>query len=78
MTGAENDVGGAALAVALERVARHARAEKEKVVEVGHATLRPPTADVVDALARGALNLPDRVAIKGRRLAQARSPPVVH
>ena len=47
---AEDDVGGAALAVALERIARDRRAEEEEVVEVREAPLRAEPADVVDAL----------------------------
>ena len=48
---AEHDVGGAALAIALQRVARHARAEEQQVVEVGQRALGAEAADVVDALA---------------------------
>ena len=54
----------AALAVALERVARDARAEQQQVVEVRHAALGAEAADVVDALARGALDLGDDVAVE--------------
>ena len=64
------DVRVAALAVALERVARDARAEQEEVVEVRHAPLRAEAADVVDALARRALDLGDHVAVEEVRLAQ--------
>ncbi len=46
---AQDDVGGAALAVAFERIARHARAEENQVVEMGQATLGAPAADVVNA-----------------------------
>ena len=70
----EHDVGVAALAVALERVARHARAQEQQVVEVGEAALRAEAADVVDALARGALDLGDDVAVVEVRLAQPRVP----
>ena len=73
---AEHDVGVAALAVALERVARDARAEEQQVVEVRHAPLGAPAADVVDALARRALDLGDHRAVERRRLAQARAPAV--
>jgi hypothetical protein len=59
----------AALAVPLERVARHARAEEEQVVEVRHAPLRAKAANVVDALAGRALDLGDRVAVEQRGLA---------
>ena len=74
---AEHHVGVAALAVALERVARHAGAEEQQVVEVRHPALGAEAADVVDALARGALDLGDRVAVEGGRLAQARMPAVL-
>ena len=77
VAGAEHDVGVAALAVALERVARHARAEEQQVVEVRDLALGAPPADVVDPLARGALDLVDRVAVERRRLAQARVPAAV-
>ena len=69
---AEHDVGVAALAVALERIARDARAEEEQVVEVRQPALGAPAPDVVDALARGALDLGDHVAVEGGRLAQGR------
>jgi hypothetical protein len=68
--GPERDVRVAALAVALERIARDARAEEEEVVEVRDAALRPEAADVVDALARGALDLGDDRAVEEVRLAQ--------
>ena len=70
---AERDVRVAALAVALERVARDARAEEEQVVEVRHLALGAEAADVVDPLARGPLDLGDHVAVEERRLAQARA-----
>ncbi len=70
VAGAEHDVRVAALAVALERVARDARAEHQQVVEVGEAALGAEPADVVDALARGALDLGDRVTIEELGLAQ--------
>jgi hypothetical protein len=72
--GAEHDVGAAALAVALERVARDAGAEEEQVVEVRQRTLRAEAADVVQALAGRPLDLGDRVAVEQRRLAQPRPP----
>ena len=53
---AEHDVGAAALAVALQRVARHARAEEQQVVEVRQGALGAPAADVVDAGLGGALD----------------------
>src|SRR5439155_3731263 len=68
--GPQDDVGAAALAVALERVSRDAGAEEEQVVEVRQAPLGAEAADVVDPLARGALNLRDHVAIEEVRLAQ--------
>ena len=67
---AEHDVRVAALAIALERIARHARPEQQEVVEVGEAALGAEAADVVDALARGALDLGDDLAAEERRLAQ--------
>ena len=73
VAGAEHDVGVAALAVALERIARHARAEHQQVVEVGEPALRAEAADVVDALARRALDLGDVVAVEELRLAQPRA-----
>ena len=69
---AERDVRVATLAVALERIAGDARAEEEQVVEVRHVTLRAEAADVVDALARGPLDLGDHVAVEESRLAQPR------
>ena len=71
---AEHDVRVAALAVALERVARDARAEEEQVVEVRQPPLRAEAADVVDPLARGALDLGDHVAVEEVRLAEPRRP----
>jgi hypothetical protein len=65
----DRDVGAAALAVALERVARDARAEEQQVVEVRQPPLGAEAADVVDALTRGALDLGDRVAVVQVRLA---------
>jgi hypothetical protein len=44
--------------------------EEEQIVEVRQAPLRAEPTDVVDALARGALDLGDRVAVERRRLAQ--------
>jgi hypothetical protein len=70
----EDDVGRAALAVALERVARDRRAEEEQVVEVRQAPLRPEAADVVDPLGRGALDLRDRRTVEEVRLAEVPGP----
>ena len=70
----EHDVGVAALAVALERVARHARTQEEQVVEVRQPPLGTEAADVVDALARSALDLGDDVTVVEVALAQARMP----
>ena len=67
---AEHDVRVAALAIALQRVARDARAQQQEVVEVGEAALGAEAADVVDAFARGALDLGDDLAAEERRLAQ--------
>ena len=69
---AQGDVGVAALSVSLQRIAREARAEEEQVVEVRHAPLGAEAADVVDALARGALDLGDHRAVEEIRLAQVR------
>ena len=74
--GAERDVGVAALAVALERVAGDAGAEEEEVVEVRHLALGAEAADVVDPLPRRPLDLGDHVAVEERRLAQAGLPAV--
>ena len=68
---AQHHIGVAALAVAFQRVARHARAQKDQVVKMGHLTLGPPAADIVDPGPRSALDLVDDVAAKGRRFAQA-------
>jgi hypothetical protein len=68
---AEHDVGAAALAVALERIAGDAGAEEEQVVEVGEPPLGAEAADVVDALAGGALDLGDHGAVEEEGLSQA-------
>ena len=68
---AERDVRRAPLAIPLERVARDARAEDEQVVEVRQPPLRAEAADVVDPLARGALDLGNGGAVVEVRLAQA-------
>ena len=72
----ERDVGRAALPVSLERVARDAGPEEEKVVEVRHAALGSEPTDVVDALARHPVNLVDRVPVEESRLAQP-GPPAI-
>ena len=54
----------AALAVALERVARNARAEQQQVIEVRHLALRAKATNVVDPFAGFALDLMDYVAVK--------------
>ena len=59
VAGAEPDIGVAALAVAFERVARHRSAVKQQVIEVRHAAFGTITADIVDALAGGTLDLVD-------------------
>ena len=68
----DDDVRGKSqrLAVALERVARDAGAEQQEIVK-GEPPLGPETADVVDPLARGALNLCDHRAVEQVRLAEA-------
>ena len=68
--GSKRHVGVAALAVALERIAGDAGAEEEQIVEVRQMPLRPEAADVVDALACGALDLRDDSAVEEIRLAQ--------
>ena len=70
VAGAENDVGVAALAVPLQRVAGHAGAEEQQVVEVGQRAFGAPSADVVDAGLGGALDAGDGGAVEGRGLAQ--------
>ena len=69
--GAEDDVGVAALAITLERVARDAGAQQQQIVEVRDLPLRAAAPDVVDAGSRGALDLVDREAVERRGLAQA-------
>ena len=66
----EHDVGRAALAVALERVARDRCAEEEQVVEVRQPALRAEAADVVDPLGRRALDLGDDGAVEEVRLTE--------
>ena len=67
---AEDDVGRAPLAVALERVAGDGCAEEEEVVEVREPPLRAEPADVVDALGGCALDLGDDGPVEEVRLAQ--------
>src|ERR1700712_5367313 len=71
---ADRDRRVAALAVALERVAGHARAQEQQIVEVGESSLGAEAADVVDALARGPLDLGDDIAVVEVRLPQAGVP----
>src|SRR5262249_21964194 len=66
----EDHVGGAALAVALERVARDRRTEEEKIVEVRQPALRAEAANVVDPFRRSALDLGDDGAVEEVRLAE--------
>ena len=68
---AEHDVGGALLAIALERIARHGGAEEQQVVEVRDLALGAAAADVVDAGRRGAADLGERVVIENGGLARA-------
>ena len=72
---AEHDVGVAAFAVALQRVARHRRAEEQQVVEVRQRPFGAPAADVVDAGFGGALDGGDGRPVEGGGLAQARGGP---
>jgi hypothetical protein len=67
---AEHHVGVATLAVALQGIAGHGRAEEQQVVEVRHAALRAPAADVVDAGVGGVLDGGDGGAVERRRLAE--------
>ena len=53
-TGADHDVGRAALAIALERVAGDRGAEEHKIVEGRQPPFGPEAPDVVQAFARGA------------------------
>ena len=62
---AQHDIGVAAFAVALQRVARHRRAEEQQVVEVRKRSFGAPAADVVDAGLGGAVDGGDGLA--GRR-----------
>ena len=73
---AHRDVRGAALPVALERVAGDACPEEEEIVEVRHAALRAEAPDVVDPLARHPVDLVDGVAVEEGRLSQPRSPAI--
>src|SRR2546427_11944559 len=75
--GSEHDVGIATLAVALEWIPRHAGAEKEQVVEVRQPPLGAEAAEVVDPLARAALDLGNDVAVVELRLAQPGMPAAV-
>ncbi len=71
---AEHGLGRAALAIALERIARQGRGEKQQVVEVRHAPLRAQAADLVQAARRRALNVVDGVAVEARRFLAAAVP----
>jgi hypothetical protein len=74
----ERDVGVAAFAVALQRIAGDAGAEEQQVVEVRHLALGAEPADVVDALAGGPLDLVDRVAVVEGALAQPVAESLAH
>jgi hypothetical protein len=67
----ENDVGRTLLAVALERIAGDACTEQQEIVEVRQPPLCAETPDVVDALARGTLDLGDDGPVVEERLAKA-------
>ena len=73
-TRAEHDVGRASLAIAFEGVTRHRGAEKQQVVEMRQFALGAKAADVVNALARRATDLVDRVAVEDVGLAEPRMP----
>ena len=61
---AEDHIGATLLAIAFERVARHAGAEQQQVVEVRQFTLGAAAANVVDAGFRGALDFLDGQAVE--------------
>ncbi len=67
---AEHHVGAALLAVAFQRVARHAGTEQQQVVEVRQLALGAATANVVDAGFRSTLDFLNGQAIESGRLAQ--------
>ena len=66
----KHDIGAAALAIALQRITRHRRAQEKQIVEMRQLSLRAKATDVVDAGRRGALYLGDAVPIERRRLAR--------
>ena len=68
---AEDDVGIALFAVALQRVAGHGGAEEQQVIEVRDLALGAPAADVVDAGGGGPLDVRDGGAVEGGGFAQA-------
>ena len=67
---AEHDIGGAALAIAFERIARDRGAEEEQVVEMRDLALGAAAADVIDAGGGGAADLGQGVIVEGRGLAR--------
>src|SRR5271168_2033669 len=66
-TGAERHVGGAALAIAFERVARDRGAEQYEIVETRQRAQSPEAADLVDTLIGSTLDLRDDFGGKGGR-----------
>ncbi len=64
---AEHDVGAAALAIALQRIAAHGGAEKKEIVKMRYLALGAEAANVVKAGRGGAVNLGDRVLVEGGR-----------
>ncbi len=69
ISAAEHDVGVAALAIALQGVPRHRRAQEEQVVEVRQLALGAPPTDVVDTGVGGTLDGGDGGAVEGRGFA---------
>ncbi len=72
---AEHHVGGAALAIALERIAAHGGAEEQEIVEMRHLALGAEAADVVDARRRRTMDLGDGVLVEGGRGTRRRMHP---
>ena len=65
---AEHDVGIAPLPVPLQRIARHAGAEENQIVEARHSPLGAPAADRVEPRLSRPLDLVDHVAVERSRL----------
>ncbi|MNP06191.1 hypothetical protein D3C76_981640 [compost metagenome] len=67
---AEDHIGAALFPIAFQRVARHAGAQQQQIIEVRDLTLGATAADVIDASLGGALDFLDGQAVEGRGLAQ--------